>query len=146
MAKTNFKSVDDYLATKPASLQRILSQVRRVIRKALPDAEEVISYQIPAYRLNGRIVLFFAGWAEHFSIYPAGDRLVKSLGPGLARYKMSKGTIRFPLSEPVPAALIGALRSYRAKEVAERQNAKASCAEKRPTRGHSLISSQILAR
>ncbi len=131
MAKANLTSVDEYLATKPASLQRILSQVRRVIRKALPDAEEAISYQIPAYRLNGRIVLFFAGWAEHFSIYPAGERLVKSLGPGLARYKMSKGTIRFPLSEPVPAALIGRIAKYRAKEAAERENAKASARRKR---------------
>jgi uncharacterized protein YdhG (YjbR/CyaY superfamily) len=130
MAKTNFKSVDDYLATKPPSLQRTLDRVRRIIREALPGAEEVISYQIPAYRQNGRIVLFFAGWTEHFALYPAGERLVKALGPGLARYEKSKGTIRFPLSEPVPAALIARIAKFRAKEVAERLSAGATARKK----------------
>jgi uncharacterized protein YdhG (YjbR/CyaY superfamily) len=124
MAKTNFKSVDEYLATKPVPLQRTLARVRRVIREALPDADEVISYQIPAYRLNGRVVIYFAGWAEHFSIYPATGRLVTALGGRVAKYVASKGTLRFPLSEPVPAALIARIAKFRGNEVAGRLKAK----------------------
>ncbi|HEY7284389.1 MAG TPA: DUF1801 domain-containing protein [Vicinamibacterales bacterium] len=131
MAKTNFKSVDEYLATKPVSLQRTLAKVRRVIRDALPDAEEVISYQIPAYRLNGRVVIYFAGWAEHFSIYPATGRLVTALGARVAPYVASKGTLRFPLSKPVPATLIGRIAKFRGNEVAGRLKVKTAVGKRR---------------
>lgn len=117
MAKTNFRSVDDYLATKPAALQRTLVRIRRIIRRALPDAEEVISYQIPAYRLHGRIVLFFAGWTEHVSIYPATATLVAALGKKIKPYVASKGTLRFPLSKPMPDRLIARIVTLRAREV-----------------------------
>ena len=66
MAKTDFKSVDDYLATMPEATRKVLDKVRATIRTALPDAEEVISYQIPAYKQNGVAVIYFAGWKEHF--------------------------------------------------------------------------------
>lgn len=67
MVKTDFKSVNDYLAAQPASARPVLKQVRDVIRRALPDAEEVISYQIPAYRLHDDRVIYFAGWKRHYS-------------------------------------------------------------------------------
>ena len=126
MAKTNFKSVDEYMATQPEAVQAVLGRVRSIIRKALPGAEEVISYQIPAYKLHGRCVLYFAGWKQHYSLYPAGDQLVAAFKEELAGYKLSKGTIRFPLSEPVPVKLIERIAKFRAKEVAERQKAKAA--------------------
>jgi len=126
MAKTNFKSVDEYIATQPETVQPILERVRGTIRKAVPRAEEVISYQIPAYKMNGGAVLYFAGWKQHYSLYPSSDRLVKAFKGDLARYTVSKGTIRFPLDQPVPAKLIADIAKFRAKETADRATAKAA--------------------
>ena len=131
MAKTDFKSVDEYIASQPAAVQGILGRVRDAIREALPGAEEVISYQIPAYKLRGGRVLFFAGWKQHYSLYPAGERLVAAFRDELASYEVSKGTIRFPLSQPVPVKLIGRIAKFRAKEVAEREKAKRAAPKKR---------------
>jgi len=125
MAKTAFKSVDEYLATQPEAVWAVLERVRSAIRKAMPGAEEAISYQIPAYKLHGRAVLYFAGWKQHYSLYPATGQLVAAFKDDLAPYKLSKGTIRFPLSEPVPVRLIGRLAKFRAKEAAAREKAKA---------------------
>ena len=77
MAKTDFKSVDEYIASRPESVRGILERVRSAIRKALPGADEVISYQIPAYKLQGRAVIYFAGWKQHYSVYPAIGALVE---------------------------------------------------------------------
>ena len=126
MAKTGFKSVDEYIASQPEATRGVLERVRRTIRKALPGSEEVISYQIPAYKLNGRTVVYFAGWRQHYSVYPSTDRLVARFKKDLARYEVSKGTIRFPLSEAVPVKLIEAVARFRGKEVAEREKAKAA--------------------
>ena len=131
MAKADFKSVDEYIASQPAAVQGILGRVRNAIREALPGAEEVISYQIPAYKLRGGRVLFFAGWKQHYSLYPAGERLVAAFRDELASYEVSKGTIRFPLSQPVPVKLIGRIAKFRAKEVAEREKAKRAAPKKR---------------
>ena len=73
MAKTDFKTVDEYLATMPDASRKVLNEVRAIIRRALPDAEEVISYQIPAYKRDGVAVIYFAGWKQHFSLYPVGE-------------------------------------------------------------------------
>jgi uncharacterized protein YdhG (YjbR/CyaY superfamily) len=131
MAKTDFKSVDEYIASQPAAVQGILGRVRSTIREALPGAEEVISYQIPAYKLRGGRVLYFAGWKQHYSLYPAGERLVAAFRDELASYEVNKGTIRFPLSQPVPVKLIGRIAKFRAKEVAEREKAKTAAPKKR---------------
>ncbi len=118
MARTSFESVDEYIATQPHNVRAILQRVRRTIRKAVPGAVEVISYQIPAYKLRGRPVLYFAGWKAHYSLYPATDRLVAAVAE-LAAYKVSKGTIRFPLSQRVPVKLIARIARFRAREAAE---------------------------
>ena len=131
MAKTDFQSIDEYIATKPEEVQGILRQVRSIIRKAVPAAQEGISYQIPVCKLNGRPVLFFAAWKEHYSLYPAGDRMVAAFKKDLAGYKMSKGTIRFPYSEPVPTALIEGIAKFRAQEVAESAMTRSRAAKKR---------------
>jgi uncharacterized protein YdhG (YjbR/CyaY superfamily) len=131
MAKTNYKSVSEYIAAQPKPVQRALKQVRSIIRKAMPAAEEVISYQIPAYRLHGGVVIYFAGWQEHYSLYPLNDPLVAAFKEELAPYKLSKGTIRFPLSEPVPVMLVERLARFRAKQAAAHAKAKASGAERR---------------
>jgi uncharacterized protein YdhG (YjbR/CyaY superfamily) len=117
MAKTDFKSVDEYIAAQSETSRDALQTVRKVIRKALPTAEEVISYQIPAYKLGGKTVIFFAGWKLHYSIYPANDELVAAFKEELAPYKVNKGTIRFPLSDPVPVRLIARIAKFRAKGI-----------------------------
>ena len=121
MAKARAQSVAAYIAAQPKTSQRALRSVRSTIRKALPGAEEVISYGIPAYRVHGYIALFFAGWRNHYSLYPVNDRLVASLGRQSATYEVNdKGTIRFPLDEPVPVKLIAEIAKSKAKEAAER--------------------------
>ena len=131
MVKTGFKSVDEYIASQPEAVQNVLERVRSTICKAVPGTEEVISYQIPTYKMNGRPVLHFAGWRQHYSLYPSNDRLVAAFKDALAPYEVNKGTIRFPLSEPVPVKLIEGIAKFRAKEVAERQKAKAAAPKKR---------------
>ena len=117
MPKTSFPSVDAYIASKPAEIQPALTRVRNIIRKALPTADETISYQVPAYKIGGRAVIYFAGWKEHFSIYPAIGELTTEFKDELTAYEVSKGTIRFPLSRPVPAKLIARIAKFRAQEV-----------------------------
>ena len=131
MAKTDFKSVDEYIAAQPEQVQSVLQRVRGTLRKALPAAEEVISYQIPAYKLHGDRVIYFAGWKQHFSLYPAGERLVAAFKKELKGREISKGTIRFSLAESVPDKLIERIAKYRAKEVAERAKAEKPATKKR---------------
>ena len=126
MAKTDFKSVDEYIASQPVAIHAILGRVRNTIRRALPEAEEVISYQIPTYKLHGLPVLYFAGWKQHFSLYPVSANLFAELKDDIAPYVFSKGTIRFPLSHPVPVKLIGRIAKLRAIEVAARLQKKAA--------------------
>jgi len=113
----SFNSVDDYIAVQPVAAQIILERVRGAIRKAVPGAEETISYQMPAYKLPGGPVLYFAGWKKHYSLYPASTELVAAFKEDLAPYEVKKGTIRFPLSEPVPVKLIERIAKFRAKEL-----------------------------
>jgi uncharacterized protein YdhG (YjbR/CyaY superfamily) len=131
MARTDFKSVDEYIAAQPDAVQAVLGLVRNAIRKAMPGAEEAISYKIPTYKLNDRAVLYFAGWKQHYSLYPAGEQLVAAFKDGLASYKIDKGTIRFPLSEPVPVKLIERIAKFRAQEAATRMKAKPAAPRKR---------------
>lgn len=124
MAKTSFDSVDAYIAAQTEEAQAILQRVRGAIRRAMPEAEEAISYQIPAYKLAGHPVLYFAGWKAHFSLYPASVPLVAALKAELAPYELSKGTIRFPLAQPVPLRLIERIARFRKKEAAALAGAK----------------------
>lgn len=118
------KDVAAYIVGFPRPVQTALRRVRSIIRKAVPAAQEVISYQIPAYKLHGRPVLYFAAWKEHFSLYPSNSRLVAAFKEELSRYKRAKGTIRFPFSEPVPTRLIDRIARFRAKEVVNTVAAK----------------------
>src|ERR1700683_1429554 len=97
MAKTDVKSVDEYIASQPEAVQGVLKRVRSTIRKAVPGAEEAISYKMPTYKLHGGPVLYFAGWKQHYSLYPATGRVVAAFQGDLAPYEVNKGTIRFPL-------------------------------------------------
>ena len=114
------KSVDDYIAVQPEAVRDILERVRSAIRKAAPEASESISYKMPTYMLDGHRLLYFAVWKQHYSIYAATKQVVAAFQTELAAYQIEKGTIRFPLSEPVPVKLIERITRFRAKEVAER--------------------------
>lgn len=126
MARTDYKSIDDYIAAQPAPARSVLERVRATIRKALPGATEGISYQIPVYKLDGVMVLYFAGFERHYSIYPATARLIAALENELAGLLHSKATIRFPLADPVPTRLIARIAKLRAAEATELSKARAA--------------------
>ena len=124
MAKNHVASVDEYIAAQAGAVQRVLQRVRNAVRQAIPRADETISYGIPTYKLDGRAVIYFAGWSEHYSIYPSTRRVSEALGSKLAPYQAGKGTLRFALADPVPVRLIARIAKLRAQEVAERGAAK----------------------
>ena len=124
MAKTDFKSVDEYIAAQPPDARSVLRRVRGAIRKALPGADEAISYQIPTFKRDGGYVVYFAGWKQHYSLYPASRALVEAFEQELAPYAVSKGTIRFPLSAPVPVKLIERIARFLGKQAADRAAAR----------------------
>ena len=113
-------SVREYIASKPRESRASLEAVRRAIRRALPRAQEGLAYQMPAYTLNGVGVLYFAGWKSHYSLYPVNDALVEAFAKELAPYERSKGTLKFPLSAPVPVRLIERIAKFRSKQLAAR--------------------------
>ncbi len=119
--KTGFQSVDEYIASQPEPVRGMLEQVRDTIRKAVPKAEEAISYKMPTYKLAGGPVLYFAGWKHHISLYPATATVVAAFQKDIAPYVVHKGTIRFPLAQPIPMKLIARIAKFRAKEIAERE-------------------------
>ncbi len=122
--KRDIESVDKYLAVQPETARRALSQVRSAIRKAVPKADETISYKMPTYKLNGERLLYFAGWKQHYSLYPATKRLLAALKDDLKPYEVAKSTVRFPLAEPVPTKLIARIAKFRAQEVSTGKRTK----------------------
>jgi uncharacterized protein YdhG (YjbR/CyaY superfamily) len=120
MTKADSASVDAYIEAQPEAARARLQTVRAAIRRAIPGGEETISYKIPAFRVAGRIAIFFAGWTAHYSIYPVLPRIAARMGDKLAPYQFSKGTVRFPLSEPVPEALITEIAMLLGKDAEDR--------------------------
>jgi len=116
MTKTNFQSIDEYIATFPEETQKVLEKIRATIKAAAPDAKEKISYQIPAFELSGRNLIYFAGWKKHVSIYPVppGDA---SFEKEIAGYMDGKGTLKFSLSQPIPLKLIGKVTKLHVKRI-----------------------------
>ena len=105
MAKTNFQSIDEYIAACPPESQNYLQQIRKLIHSLVPDAKEKISYQMAAFERNGKNLIHFAGWKQHVSLYPvpAGSEAFERQ---IAKYAGGKGTLKFPLDEPLPIKLI----------------------------------------
>jgi uncharacterized protein YdhG (YjbR/CyaY superfamily) len=124
VGKTRFASVSEYIASKPTDARAALAKVRAAIRKAVPAAQEGLSYQIPTYTLNDVPLLYFAGWTSHYSLFPATDALVATFKRELAPYERRKGTLRMPLSEPVPSRLIERIAKFRAEQIAARDSGK----------------------
>ncbi|CAN7209609.1 iron chaperone [Arthrobacter sp. LjRoot14] len=101
----HFDNVDEYIASFPAEVQGALQEIRRRCHEAVPESGETISYGIPSITLNGKYVVYFAGWAHHISVYPvpAGDEAFEA---AIAPYRAARGTLKFPLGKPVPYELI----------------------------------------
>lgn len=102
---TDYSSIDEYIATFSEPVQQVLQRVRETIAVQLPDATEAISYQIPTFRIEGKNVIHFAGWKKHISIYPVpqGDAVFQA---EIAPFVSGKGTVKFPLDDPLPMDLI----------------------------------------
>jgi uncharacterized protein YdhG (YjbR/CyaY superfamily) len=113
-SKTGAQGVDAYIAGFPADVQRILEQVRKTIRSAAPDAEETISYQIPTFTLKGNLV-HFAAWKGHIGFYP-GSAGIEKFKRELSAYEAAKGSVQFPLDEPMPLDLITRIVKFRVKQ------------------------------
>ncbi len=105
MAKTNFQSVDEYIATFPEDTQKALEEVRAIIKSVVPEAKEKISYQMAAFEVNEKDFIYLAGWKKHISIYPipAGT---EAFNQAILKYADGKGTVKFPLDQPLPSKLI----------------------------------------
>lgn len=124
-AKTNFLSVDDYIAAQPEPVRPLLERLRSTIRKAAPKAEESISYQIAAYKLNKYPVIYFAGFRKHVGLYPVIGAVAKEFAKEIKPYQTSKSTLRFALDEPLPVKLISAIVKFRTAEALDRPAKKA---------------------
>ena len=103
--KAGFASIDEYIAAFPADVQKILEELRTTIKTAAPGAQEKISYGIPTFTLNGKYLIYFAGWKNHISMYPipaGSEEFNRKIEP----YAAGKGTLKFPLDQPIPYKLI----------------------------------------
>lgn len=109
-----FKTIDEYIATFPKNVQIILEELRQAIRESAPAAEETISYQMPAFKLNG-ILVWFAAFKNHVGFYPKTSA-IEAFKEELSGYETSKGTIRFPINKPIPFNLVKKIVRYRVKE------------------------------
>ncbi len=115
MAK--YQNVDDYMAQLPDDRRAVMEQLRSTIRAAAPDATEVISYNMPAFKLNGRFFVSYEAYKRHYSLFPWGDAMVEELGAEIQGYAVGKGTIRFPADEPIPLELVTRIVEFRHREV-----------------------------
>jgi uncharacterized protein YdhG (YjbR/CyaY superfamily) len=118
MKQTIPQSVDEYIAAQPEAVRPKLEKVRAAIRKAVPEAVEVIGYGMPGYKLHGKPMLYFAGFKEHYSLFAASGTFFKELEDELRGYELRKGTIHFPLTKPAPGKLISRIAKLRAAGIA----------------------------
>jgi uncharacterized protein YdhG (YjbR/CyaY superfamily) len=112
--KIGFVSIDEYIATFPKEIQKILEEIRATIKAAAPDAEEKISYQMPTFTLNGNLA-HFAAFKKHIGFYPTPTGIEK-FKKELSAYEGAKGSVQFPLDKPIPYDLISKIVKFRAKE------------------------------
>lgn len=122
MKPSEVRSVDDYIASFPEETRMLMEELRVTIKKAAPGADEVISYQMPAYKLNGMLV-YFAGYARHLGFYPTPSGIA-AFKKELSVYKGAKGSVQFPLDAPLPLALITRIVKFRVKENKAKEKTK----------------------
>lgn len=120
--RSTYTNIDEYIAGFPGEIQEILQKIRATVHEAAPEAEETISYQMPAFRLGG-VLVYFAAFKDHIGFFPTSSG-VAHFEKELTKYNTSKGTIQFPLDEPVPVELIRKIVLFRAKENLAKVGAK----------------------
>ena len=120
--KTGFQSIDEYIATFPEPIQALLQDLRATIKAAAPDAQEIISYQMPAFAQKGNLVYFSAG-KNHIGFYPTPSA-IKAFADELSVYKGAKGSVQFQFDEPLPLELIGRMVQFRVAENLKKAEAK----------------------
>ena len=113
-SKKQIETIDEYIKTFPKNIQTILQELRQAIKDAAPEAKEAISYQIPTFKLNGNLV-HFAAFKNHIGFFPTPSG-IEAFKDELSEYKLSKGTIRFPLDKPIPFDLVKKIVKYRVQE------------------------------
>ncbi|HJQ14745.1 MAG TPA: DUF1801 domain-containing protein [Anaerolineales bacterium] len=121
--KIRFRSIDEYIASFPADVQKILEELRATIKAAAPAAGEKISYGMPTFTLDGNYLIYFAGWKNHISIYPipvGNDDFNKEI----SQYAAGKGTLKFPIDKPLPLELITEIVKLNAVENLSRNDKK----------------------
>jgi uncharacterized protein YdhG (YjbR/CyaY superfamily) len=118
-SKKRFETIDEYIATFPRNVQEILEELRRTIQDSAPGARETIAYQIPTFKLDGNLV-HFAAFKNHIGFYPTSSGITR-FRKELSRYEVSKGTVRFPINEPIPLDLIRKIVKYRVKENSDKK-------------------------
>jgi uncharacterized protein YdhG (YjbR/CyaY superfamily) len=123
-SRKQFNTMDEYINTFPEDVKRILSELRQTIKEVAPDAEETINYQIPTFTLNGNLV-HFAAFEHHIGFYPTPSGM-EAFKKELSVYKGAKGSVQFPINEPLPLPLIRRIVEYRVKENLERKQKKKS--------------------
>ena len=121
--KAGFTLIDEYIATFPEDVQKIMKQLRETIKAAAPQAEEKISYQMPTFTLNGTYLVYFAGWKTHIAFYgaPRGNAEFKE---DLSAYETGRGTLKFPLHKPMPFDLVTKIVKFRIAENLKRTDKK----------------------
>ncbi len=115
MITSKAANIDGYIAGFPEHTQHLLQQIRATIKQSAPDAEEMISYAIPTFKLKGRPLIYFAGYKNHVAVYPV-PRENEAFQKELSAYKGGKGTVQFPLGKPLPLKLITKILKFRMKE------------------------------
>ena len=118
------KTVDEYIAGFPEDVAAMLHKLRQAIREEAPDAEEVISYQMPAFRLHSNLV-YFAGYRNHIGFYPTSSGIA-AFRKELAPFETSKGAVRLPLDKPIPFELVRGITRFRIKEDTRKQKDRAN--------------------
>jgi uncharacterized protein YdhG (YjbR/CyaY superfamily) len=121
-SKSQFKTMDEYINTFPENVRNILNELRQTIREAAPEAEETVNYQMPTFTLHGNLV-HFGAFKNHIGFYPTPTG-IGAFKKELSPYQGAKGSVQFPIDQPLPLALIGRIVEYRVKENLERKQKK----------------------
>ena len=113
--KKQFKAIDEYIETFPEDVQKILQKLRLTIKESAPGSVETISYQMPTFKLNGKGLVYFAAFKNHIGFYPIPSG-IEAFEKELSPYKQGKGSVQFPIDQPIPYALVRKIVRFRAKQ------------------------------
>jgi uncharacterized protein YdhG (YjbR/CyaY superfamily) len=119
-----FKTIDEYIGSFPEKVRDILQALRQTIKEEVPEVQETIRYKMPTFMLNGTYLIYFAAWKKHISLYPYTSAMEASFIEAAAYKTSGKGTIQFPIDQPLPLPLIRKIVRFRVKENLESENNK----------------------